>query len=90
MEHIIASSLVKHLDTNGLMYKLQQDFRDRRSCETQLASLVEDLVCRYSQDKQTNLVLLDFFKAFKVIQKLPSYGVRGPTLHWIQAFLSNC
>ena len=25
----------------------------------------------------------------KLIQKLHAYGVRGPTLRWIQAFLSN-
>ena len=43
MEHIIASNIVKHMDTNNLMYVLQHGFRERRSCETQLASLVEDL-----------------------------------------------
>ena len=95
MEHIIASNLVKHLDSNGLMYELQHGFRERCSCETQLASLVEDLAHRSSQDKQTDLILLDFSKAFdkvnylKLIQKLHPYGVRGPTLRWIQAFLSN-
>ena len=31
MEHIIASNLVKHLDSNGLMYELQHGFRERRS-----------------------------------------------------------
>ena len=47
------------------------------------------------QNKQTDLFLLDFSKAFdkvnhlKLIQKLEAYGVRGPTLRWIQAFLSN-
>ena len=77
------------------MYELQHGFRERRSCETQLASLVEDLARRSSQDKQTDLILLDFSKAFnkvnhsKLSQKLHAYGVRGPTLRWIQAFLSN-
>ena len=95
MEHIIASNLIKHLDSNGLMYELQHGFRERRSCETQLASLVEDLARKSSQDKQTDLILLDFSKAFdkvnnsKLIQKLHAYGVRGHTLRWIQAFLSN-
>ena len=95
MEHIIASNLLKHLDSNGLMYELQHGFRERRSCETQLASLVEDLARRSSQDKQTDLILLDFSKGFnkvnhsKLIQKLHAYGVRGPTLRWIQAFLKQ-
>lgn len=42
-EHIIASNIVTHLDSHGLMYDLQHGFRERRSCETQLVSLVEDL-----------------------------------------------
>ncbi|MCG7878558.1 MAG: reverse transcriptase family protein [Candidatus Thiodiazotropha endolucinida] len=94
-EHIIASNIVTHLDTNGLMYDLQHGFRERRSCETQLVSLVEDLARRSSQGKQTDLVLLDFSKAFdkvnhsKLLLKLHSYGIRGSTLRWIQAFLSN-
>ncbi|MEW8548727.1 MAG: reverse transcriptase family protein, partial [Candidatus Thiodiazotropha sp.] len=95
MEHIIASNIVKHLDSNGLMYDLQHGFRERRSCETQLASLIEDLARNSSQGKQTDLILLDFSKAFdkvnhsKLLLKLHSYGIRNSTLRWIQAFLSN-
>ena len=55
MEHIIASNIVKHLDSHGLMYDLQHGFRERRSCETQLVSLVEDLARKSSQGKQTDL-----------------------------------
>ena len=94
MEHIIASNVVKHLDTNGLMYDLQHGFRERRSCETQLASLIEDLARKTSQGKQTDLILLDFSKAFdkvnhtKLLLKLHSYGIRNVTLRLIQAFLS--
>ena len=95
MEHIIASNVVKHLDSNGLMYDLQHGFRERRSCETQLVSLIEDLARKTSQGKQTDLILLDFSKAFdkvnhsKLLMKLHSYGIRNDTLRWIQAFLSN-
>ena len=95
MEHIIASNLVRHLDSNGLMYDLQHGFRERRSCETQLVSLIEDLASKTSQGKQTDLILLDFSKAFdkvnhsKLIMKLHSYGIRSATLRWIQAFLGN-
>ena len=95
MEHIIASNLVRHLDSNGLMYDLQHGFRERRSCETQLVSLIEDLARKTSQGKQTDLILLDFSKAFdkvnhsKLIMKLHSYGIRSATLRWIQAFLGN-
>ena len=62
MEHIIASNVVKHLDTNGLMYDLQHGFRERRSCETQLVSLIEDLARKTSQRKHTDLILLTFLR----------------------------
>ena len=96
MEHIIASNVVKHLDSNGLLYDLQHGFRERRSCETQLVSLNEDLASKSSQGKQTDLILLGFSKALdkvnpsKLILKLHSYGIRSTALRWIQAFLSNC
>ena len=95
MEHVIASNIVKHMDANGLMYDLQHGFRERRSCETQLAMLVEDLARNASQGKQTDLVLLDFSKAFDMVNhealllKLHKYGIRGSTLSWIRAFLNG-
>ena len=45
--------------------------------------------------KQTDVILLDFSKAFdkvnhlKLLYKLHQYGVKGQTLRWIQAFLGN-
>ena len=95
LEHIIASNVVKHLNSNRLMYNLQHGFQERRSCETQLVSLIEDLARKSSLGKQTDLILLDFSKAFdkvnhsKLIWKLHLYGIRNTTLRWIQAFLSN-
>ena len=58
MKHTIASNLAKHLDINDLMYDLQHGFMERRSCETQLAYLVEDLarvssVCLAKENKPT-------------------------------------
>ena len=45
--------------------------------------------------KQTDLILLDFSKAFdkvaheKLLQKLHFYSIRGDTLKWIKGFLDN-
>ena len=47
-----------------LLYDLQHSFREKRSCVTQLAMLVEDLARNLSVEKQTDLILLDFSKAF--------------------------
>ena len=42
MEHIVASNLARHLNSNDILYGLQHGFREKRSCETQLIELVED------------------------------------------------
>ena len=95
LEHIMASHVVKHLNSHDLLYDLQHGFREKRSCETQLTMLVEDLARNMSSGKQTDLVLLDFSKAFdkvnhsKLLWKLHQYGIRGTALAWIRAFLGN-
>ena len=67
LEHIMASHLVKHLDKHDLLYDLQHGFREKRSCETQLTMLFEDLAKNTSAGKQTDLILLDFSKAFDTV-----------------------
>ena len=73
------------------MYDLQHGFRERRSCETQLAMLIEDLARNASLGKQTDIILLDFSKAIdkvnhsKLLWKLHQYGIRGHVLGWIRA-----
>ena len=63
--------------------------------ETQLVTVVEDLMRNSLASSQTDLVLLDFSKAFdkvshqKLLLKLHQYGIRDPSLKWIQAFLSG-
>ena len=67
----------------------------KRSCVTQLAMLVDDLVKSVYNKKQVDLILLDFSKAFdkvnheKVLLKIQQYGVRGNTLKWVKSFLEN-
>ena len=93
MEHIVASTLTKHFNQNDILYDLQHGFRERRSCETQLIQLVEDLARNMTSGKQTDLILLDFSKAFdkvnhlKLLYKLQLHGVQGKTLRWIESFL---
>ena len=68
----MASNLVKHFDKHDLLYDLQHGFRDKRSCDTQLTMLCEDLARNTSAGKQTDLILLDFSKAFdKVNLEVP-------------------
>ena len=93
MEHIIASNLTKHLNKHNVLYDLQHGFREKRSCETVLIQLVDELARGLSQDRQTDLILLDFSKAFgkvshtKLLFKLRQHGITQNNLSWIKAFL---
>jgi len=57
--------------------------------------LVDDLFHSAFKKKQTDLILLDFSKAFdkvsheKLALKLHDYGIRGPALKWVKGFLDN-
>ena len=95
MEHIIASNLSRHFEQNDILYDVQHGFRERRSCETQLIQLVEELARITSQGRHTKIILLDFSKAFdrvnhlKLLHKLHQHGARGNTLSWIKAVLTG-
>ena len=95
LEHIVTSNVVGHLDQHNILYDLQHGFCAKRSCETQLTMLIEEIQQNLSEGKQTDVILLDFSKAFdkvshgKLIHKLHGYGIRGETLSWIKAFLNG-
>ncbi|KAK3104735.1 hypothetical protein FSP39_008956 [Pinctada imbricata] len=95
MEHILHSNIMDHLEENSILTPAQHGFRSKRSCETQLIATIQDLARGLSDGCQTDVVLLDFAKAFdkvphqRLLYKLHYYGVRGCTLEWIRSFLSN-
>jgi len=86
---------MRHLEGNDILYKLQHGFCKRKSCETQLISLLYDLAHNLDQGMQTNLISLDFAKAFdtvpynRLLYKLDWYGRRGNIHTWITSFLTN-
>ena len=92
---IVASSLAKHFTELDIFYEMQHGFREKRSCETQLIMLIDELSKNMKMGKQTDLILLEFSKAFdevaheKLLLKLHHYGIRGDTLKWIKDFLDN-
>ncbi len=95
LEHIVASSMTKHFTNLDILHDMQHGFREKRSCETQLLMLVDDLLKSVYNKKQVDLILLDFSKAFdkvnheKLLSKLHHYGIRGKTLKWIKSFLDD-
>ena len=95
IEHIVTSSLTKHLANSNILFELQHGFREKRSCETQLVILVDEISNNMQIGKQTDLIHLDFSKAFvkvaheKLISKLHFYGIRGKILSWVKDFLDS-
>ena len=94
-EHIVSKAIMEHLETNNLLTDCQHGFRASRSCETQLLSFSDEMLRGIAAGKQFDIAILDFSKAFDVVphhrlvMKLDYYGIRGPTLAWIRAFLSD-
>ena len=86
---------MKHVDTYSILTDCQHGFRARRSCETQLVTLTHDLASSLDNGIQTDMVALDFSKAFdrvphqRLMRKLHHYGIRGSTHHWISSFLTG-
>ena len=95
LEHIICSHLHKHFDKYKILTNLNHGFRTGFSCETQLLTTADDLLQSFDQNKQVDVAILDFSKAFdtvphhKLLHKLSSYGVDGPTLSWLTCFLTR-
>ncbi|KAI8485690.1 hypothetical protein Bbelb_365240 [Branchiostoma belcheri] len=95
LEHIIHSQIMKHLESYSILTDYQHGFRAKRSTETQLILTVHDIAGALNSKRQVDLAILDFTKAFdkvphgRLISKLEYYGIQGPTLNWLKAFLTN-
>ena len=95
MEHIICSHIMRHLERHNVLCDNQHGFRKFRSCESQLISTVEDLAKNLDIGNQTDMILLDFSKAFdkvnhsSLLSKLQHYGIKGKLHKWISGFLEK-
>ncbi|CAB4002097.1 Hypothetical predicted protein [Paramuricea clavata] len=95
MEHIVLSHMAKHLSANNILIAEQHGFRKNRSCETQLISTIHDWGKSINLRNQTDVILLDFKKAFDsvphehLLTKLDYYGIKGNTRTWIKAFITK-
>ena len=95
MEHVVLSHIAKHLNVNDIILDSQHGFRERLSTVTQLITSTHDWATTLQHRGQTDVILLDFSKAFDTVPhlrlsaKLSYYGISGPTLSWIESFLSG-
>ena len=74
-----------HLEKFKILSDEQFGFRARRSAEQQLLRTIHDLTLNLNNRTQTDVILLDFCKAFDkvshrlLLHKLHHYGIRGST-----------
>jgi len=99
LEHVkFASSVMFCLESNNILYDLhilQHGLRSSRSCETQLISFIQDLSQSNNNNKQTDIIIMDFAKAFDkvshkhLLYKLEYYGITCNAHKWISDFLTQ-
>ena len=95
LEHIISTSIYSHLSQVNVLCDAQHGFRERRSCESQLAITMDDFMTCLNNKGLIHAIFLDFKKAFdkvshkKLCDKLAMYGICGKILEWIIDFSSN-
>ena len=95
LEHILSSSIMKHLKQHNILTDAQHGFRKERSCETQLILTLHDLARSIDNNEQMDVILLDFSKAFdkvpheRLLHKTKHYGIQDNTLAWLRDFLSG-
>ena len=67
LEHIICRHLLKHLENFKILTHLNHGFRSGYSCETQLLTTADDLLSSFDNNKQIDIAILDFSKAFDTV-----------------------
>ena len=93
LERCVFKAMSNHI--NNLIRKLQHGFLKNRSCVTQLLSVLHTIGQHLDQNTQTDVVYLDFAKAFDTVDhqillaKLRAYGVTGRLHSWFTDYLGG-
>ena len=87
LEHILVSNINRHLALDSIFVDCQHGFRSQRSCETQLVQFVHDIISNLDGavnrgHKQTDLIIMDFAKAFALFLTLTMFHTRGYYTNW--------
>jgi hypothetical protein len=95
IERVIAARLSKHLETNSLLDSQQSAYRPAHSCETALASVMNDLLLAIDDRKVAVLALFDLSAAFDTVDHgLLSHALRKVHIcdqahSWLVDYLSH-
>ena len=95
LEAIIKDKIMSYFTINNIFCNERFGFRSKRSCETQLLTIMEHWSRLIEDGTCIDVIYLDFQKAFdkvphkRLMNKLKAYGIQGNVYTWIQNFLSN-
>ena len=86
---------MQHYSRHNFISNVQHGFQKGLSCETQLATTVEELQKGLDNRYQHDVVIIDFNKAFDkvphrhLLKKLDASGIRGNIHIWLTTYLTN-
>ena len=95
LEKHVAHAYMDYLVQNGLIYRLQSAFRKAHSNETALINLKDQILHSLDRDEITELLFVDFKKAFDVVDHsllLKKFGLHRASdtaLSWFTCKLSD-
>ena len=90
LERLQLDAILAHMKKNDIVSCDQHGFQSGCSCVTQLLECLWDWTENWDQKLPTDVVYLDFSKAFdtvpheRLIHKLSWYGIKGQMLQWVK------
>ena len=95
-EKVVLAQLLKHLQTNKLLYHLQSAYRSDHSTDTALLKICNDILSALDNKNVALLSLLDLSAAFDTIDhsillsRLQTcFGISGSVLSWFESYFSG-
>ena len=93
LEKLMYDRLYKFLTQHNILYDLQFGFRSRHSTNHALINILEEINKSLDDKMSVCGLFVDFQKAFDTVNhsvlldKLTTYGIRGPALDWLKSYL---
>ena len=75
LESILSRKITDHLTRNNLLSRMQHGFMKRRNTSTNQLLMLDVLTQNFDKNIQTDLILLDFSKAFDVVPHTKLFSV---------------
>jgi hypothetical protein len=95
MEKLVRFHILNHMKSQNLFTKTQYGFTSGRSTSLQLLEVLDKWTETLDNGHYVDCIYMDFQKAFdkvphkRLLEKIKSYGIIGPTLNWIEDFLKK-